>query len=170
MRYFVHDGILVGVQWWPDGRRCMRAMQSLASDHFGLLGVRGASDYSLLPASKITNWNTRLEVIGWLVDTVALTETAPPHERLKLQVPLAEWHPTRTSASAKKVSQLAGFLMHILFAACPRCLLVHRLLASVEMKRFASGDHFAGRMAKPGRRVAFGPEFHAYLELWRRFG
>ena len=60
MRCFVDDGSLVEVQWWPDGRRCMRAVQSLASDHFRMLGVRGASDPPLLSASKITNWDTRL--------------------------------------------------------------------------------------------------------------
>ena len=84
VRDYVDDGILVEVQWWPDGRRCMRAVQSLASDHLRLLGVRGASDPPLLSASKITNWDTRLEVLGWLVDTEALTVTAPPHKRLKL--------------------------------------------------------------------------------------
>ena len=55
VRYYVYDGILVEVQWWPDGRRCMRAVQSSASDHFRLLGVRGASDPPLFSASKITN-------------------------------------------------------------------------------------------------------------------
>ena len=64
----------------------MRAVQSLASDHFRLLGVRGASDPPLLSASNITNWDTRLEVLGWLVDTEALTVTAPPHKRLKLRL------------------------------------------------------------------------------------
>ena len=86
--------ILVQVQWWPDGRRCMRAVQSLASDHFRVLGVRGASDPPLLSASKITNWNTRLDVLGWWVDTAAFTVTAPPHNRLKLRLLLVEWPPT----------------------------------------------------------------------------
>ena len=44
VRYYVDDGILVEVQWWPDGRRCMWAVQSLALNQFCLLGVRGASD------------------------------------------------------------------------------------------------------------------------------
>ena len=56
--------------------------------------------------------------------------------------------------------------MHISFAIRPG-LLVHRLLALVWMPRIAAGDHFAGRMANPGRRVALGPEFHADLEFWR---
>ena len=88
-RYYVDDGILVEVQWWPDGQRCMRAVQSLASDHFRLLGVRGASDPTLLSASKITNWDTRVGVLGLLVDTEALTVTAPAHKRLKLRLLLA---------------------------------------------------------------------------------
>ena len=29
VRYYVDDGILVELQWWPDGRRCLRAVQSL---------------------------------------------------------------------------------------------------------------------------------------------
>ena len=55
VRYYVDDGILVEFQWWPDGRRCMRAVQSLASDHFRLLGARGVSDPPLSSTSKITN-------------------------------------------------------------------------------------------------------------------
>ena len=58
--------------------------------------------------------------------------------------------------------------MHISFAIRPG-LLVHRLLALVWMPRIAAGDHFAGRMANPGRRVALGPVFHADLEFWRWF-
>ena len=63
-RYYVDDGILVEVQWRPDGRRCMKAVRSLASDHFCLLTERGASDPPLLSAGNITNWDTRLEVSG----------------------------------------------------------------------------------------------------------
>ena len=90
VRYYVDDGILIEVQWWPDGRRCMRAVQSLASDHFRLLGVRGAFDPPLLSASKITSWDTRLEELGWVVDAEALAATLPPHKRLKLRSFLVE--------------------------------------------------------------------------------
>ena len=108
MRCYVDDGILVEAQWWPDVRRHMRAVQSLESDHFRLLGVRGASDPPLSSARKITDWDTRLEVLGWLVDTEAVTVTSPPHKRHKLRMFIAEWPPTRTYAPAKQVSQLAG--------------------------------------------------------------
>ena len=95
--------------------------------------------------------------------------TSPPYKRLKLRLLLADWPPTRTYALAKQVSQLAGFLMHIYFAVRLGYFFVHRLLASVGMPRIAAGDHFAGRMANPGRRVALGPEFHADLEFWPWF-
>ena len=95
--------------------------------------------------------------------------TFPPHKRLKLRLLLAEWPPTRTYASAKQVSQLVGFLMHIYFAVRPASFFVHRVLASVGMPRIAAGDHFAGRVANPGRRVALGPEVHADFEIWRWF-
>ena len=99
------------------------------------------------------------------MDTEAPTVTAPPHKRLKLRLLLAEWPSTRTYASAKQVWQFAAFLMHISFAVRPGSFSVHRLLSSVGMPRIAAGDHFAGRMANPGRRVALGPEFHADLEF-----
>ena len=170
MRYYVDDGILVEVHRWLDGRRCMRAVQSLASDHFRLLGVRGACDPPLLSASKNNDWYTRLEVLGWLMDTEALTLTSPPHKRLELRLLLVEWPPTRTYASAKPVPQLASSLMQIYFAVCPGSVFVHHLLASVGMPRMAAaGDLFAGCIANSGRRVALGPEFHADLEFWRWF-
>ena len=132
-RYYVDDGILVEVQWWPDGRRCMRAVQSLASDHFRLLGERGASDPPLLSAGKIMNWDTCLEVLGWIVNTESLTVTVPTPKRLELRVLLSEWPPSRASASAKQVSQLVGFLMRVSFAFRPGSFFVQRMLAPVGM-------------------------------------
>ena len=92
---------------------------------------------------------------------------SPPQKRLKLRLLSAERPPTRTYASAKQVSQPAGFLMHFSSAVRPGSFFVHRLLTSVGVPRVAAGDHFAGRIANPGRRDVFGPEFHADLEFWR---
>ena len=95
--------------------------------------------------------------------------TLPSPKRLKLRVILSEWPPSRTSASAKKVSQLVGFLMHVSFAFRPGSFFVHRMLASVGMPRIAAGAEYACRMVNPGRRVALGPEFHGDFEFWRWF-
>ena len=59
--------------------------------------------------------------------------------------------------------------MPISFPVRPGSLFVHRLLPLVGIPRIAAGDHFAGRLANPGRRVALGPEFHANFEFWRWF-
>ena len=104
-------------------------------------------------------------MLGWLVDTEALTVTSPPHKRLKLRMLVAEWPPTRTYASANQVSQLAAFLMHISFAVRPGSFFVHYLFASVGMPRIAAGYDSAGRMADRGRRVALGPRFRADVEF-----
>ena len=52
MRYNVDDGIFVDLRYWPDGRRCLRAVRSLVSHHVWLLGERGVSDPPLLSAQK----------------------------------------------------------------------------------------------------------------------
>ena len=90
-------------------------------------------------------------------------------DSLKLRLLLAEWPPSRASASARQVSKLAGFLMHISFAVRLGLFFVQRLLASVGLPRVASGAGFAFRMPDPGRCVALGPEFHGDLEFWRWF-
>ena len=80
---------------------------------FSPVGRSAASGPPLLSAGKITNWDTRLEVLGWIVDTESLADTLPSPKRLKLRVLLSEWPPSRASASAKLMSPLVGFLMHI---------------------------------------------------------
>lgn len=95
VRYYVDDGILVEVQWFQDGRRCIRALQSLASDHFRLLGERGLDDPALLSARKTTSWDSRMEVMGWIVDTDELSVTMPPAKMQTLRRLMAEWPPSR---------------------------------------------------------------------------
>ena len=93
--------------------------------------------------------------------------TLPSPRRLKLRVILSEWPPSPASASAKQVSQLVGFLMHISFAFRPGSFFVHRMLASVGMPRIAAGAEHACRMGNHDRRIALRPEFHGDLEFWR---
>jgi len=58
VRYYVDDGVLVEARFFRDGRRCLRAVQSLASDHFRLLGSRGPHDPPLISKKKVTNFST----------------------------------------------------------------------------------------------------------------
>ena len=90
--------------------------------------------------------------------------TLPSPRRLKLRVILSEWPPSPASASAKQVSQLVGFLMHVSFAFRPGSFFVHRMLAAVGMLRITADAEYACRTVIPGRRVALGTEFHVDLE------
>ena len=120
VRYYVDDGVLVEAKFFQDSRRCRRAVQSLASSHFRLLGTRGPNDPPLLSKEKITDFNTRLEVPGWMIlDTQQLTVTMPAQKQQKLIRVLGNWPATRTSATARQVSELTGFLMHVCFALRP---------------------------------------------------
>ena len=64
-RYYVDDGILVEVQWWPDGRRCMRAVQPLASVHYSLLGVARPTLHCCPPAKSLTGTRVSKCWAGW---------------------------------------------------------------------------------------------------------
>ena len=122
-------------------------------------------DLPLISDLQITNWDTRLEVLGWIIDTETLTMTLPPHERGKLFERLAAWSASRASVSAKQVSKLVGFLMHISFAIRPGLFFVQRMLASVGMLPITAGADFAGRTANPGPRVVLGSKVHRDLDF-----
>ena len=169
VRYYLDDVIPVELQWWPDGRRCLRAVQWLASDNVRLLGERGVSYPPHLYARKITDWDTQLEVLGYIIHTEAGTVTLPSRKSLKLQKGFAEWRSSRTSASTRQVSQLVGFLIHVLFAVRPGRFFVNDSLASVVMPRMSAGADFGFRKANPGRRLVLGHEFQGDLYFWRWF-
>ena len=97
--YYVDDGILVKVQRWPDGRRCRRASASLASDHYRLFEMRSSRDPHLLSPHMISLWDTRVCVLGWDIDTVAMTISDPLEKLERLRVTLSEWSPDRVDAS-----------------------------------------------------------------------
>ena len=79
-----------------------------------------------------------MEVLGWIINTEDLTVTLPPHMRDKLCELLEAWPASRTSASAKHVSKLVGFLMHVSFAIRPGSVFVQRMLALVGMPRITA--------------------------------
>lgn len=163
VRFYVDDGILVEVRFFQDGRRLRRAIESLASDHFRLLGPRGSGDPPLLEARKILGWNTRLEVLGWILDTDQLTISLPSHKSSKLREILGNWPRSRAIATCKQISELTGFLFHISVVIRPGKFFVQRLLAQANMPSSPS----ASFVSLSRRRVVLGPEFHGDLEFWR---
>ena len=166
MRYYVDDGILIEVRFFADGRRCRKAVQSLASDHFRLLGSRGPNDPPLLKRSKLTDFSTRLDVLGWVLDTHELTITMTQRKHDKLCRILAEWPPSRKVATARQISELTGFLIHVAFALRPGKFFLSRLLSAANMPESAM---FASGIAQPNKHVPLSPMFHDELEFWRWF-
>ena len=143
-------------------------------DHFRLLGHRGPNDPPLLSdAKKITDFSTRLEVLGWILDTQTLTVTMPLRKQQKLHRLLGEWPRSRLCATARQVAELTGFLLHVSFALRPGKYFVGCLLADVGMPQ---SDVFPSRVSNPARRVVLGPMFHDDLDfgaglcsaVWRR--
>ena len=111
VRYYVDDGILVEVQWWPDIRRSRHPSASLASHHYRLFGERSARDPALLSPHKISQWNTGLCVRRWDIDTVAISV---PHAKLeRLRETLSEWPSDGNLASEKGLRSLIGRLLRL---------------------------------------------------------
>ena len=128
------------------------------------------SDPPLLSTSKTTDWDTRLAVLGWIIDTEALTVTFAV-----TQAPQAAFAPRRVAPVScicfcEAGVQARGFShAYLVRGASGIVFFVQRLLASVGVPHVASGAGYAYRMPEPGRRVALGPEFHGDLELLRWF-
>ena len=87
-------------------------------------------------------------------------------QQKKLKWLLEAWPMSRNVATARQVSELTGFLLHVSFALRPGKFVVGRLLAAVGVPQSAA---FPAGVETPGRMVVLGPEFHDDLEFWRWF-
>ena len=73
---------------------------------------------------KNTHRDTRVEVLGWIVDTEWLTVTLPSHTRLKLYPLLLEWPPSRAYVSATQVAARCPphpYLIRVAYRGFPSC-------------------------------------------------
>ena len=71
-------------------------------------GVRSSRDPTLLAPHKISLWDTRLCVLGWDIDTVAMTISVPLEKLERLRDTLHEWSPDRVVASEEELRSLIG--------------------------------------------------------------
>ena len=106
--FYVDDAISVGVQRLTGGVWCLLASASIASDHVCLFGNRRETDPPLLEARKETSWDTKLEVLGWEIDTVDMTITVPPAKLGQLRDLLRQGPNDRVSASEVELRSLTG--------------------------------------------------------------
>jgi len=109
-------------------------------------------------------------MLGWSIDTIAMT-IAVPHEKIvQLRALLEEWACSRREASVKEVRSLLGKLLHLSEVVRPGKFFVRRILNQLGLEPFKAGDA-DDRFAVGGRRrrrvVQLTHEFHADLDFWR---
>ena len=164
VRYHVDDGLLLEGRFCSDGRRCSRAMQSIGSDYFRLLDSRDQNKPPLLAPKRVTNFETRLEMLGWIIDTKNLTVSMTPSKLEKLHRLRGDWPVWHQTATARQqLSGLTVFLVHVSFTIRPGKFFVGRLLSGVDIPQLAA---FPSGLVNPYRRVTLGVMFH----FWRWFG
>ena len=147
---------------------CLLASASLASDHFRLFGNRRETDPPLLAARKVTSWDTKLEVLGWEIDTVGMTITLPPAKLVQLRDLLRQWPNDRVSASEVELRSLTGKLLHVCEVVRPGKFFVRRMLNQLGLSASKPWrDNL--KMRRPSRRTTLmlTPEFHSDVTFWR---
>ena len=90
VRIFVDDALFVELESPMRGRRCIRALQSFASNSFRLFGSRNGGESPLFAREKITSWDTRMEMLGWMIDTVAMKISVTQEKVGQLRALLAQ--------------------------------------------------------------------------------
>lgn len=164
VQYYVHDGILVEVKWWHDGRCCRLASVSLGSDHFRLFGQRPSRNPPLLSPRKMSPWDTVLCVLGWEIGTVAMALSVPVAKLEQLRDTLGEWHSDHTFASQAELRSLIGRLLYLREVVRPGRYLVRRRLNQVGLapiRVWGAKFHVSHARTASSSRTRLGPEFHA---------
>lgn len=168
-RTFVDDALFVEPEI-DGGKRCIIASQSYASDCYRALGSRASGEPPLLSRDKITSWDTRMEMLGWVIDTQAMTISVPQDKIAKLRGLLQEWPVDRKTASVKDIQSLLGKLLHV--SEVVRCgrFFIRRVLNQLGLAPLTAGvgssqSHALG--ARQNQRVVrLSREFHADIAFW----
>ena len=109
-------------------------------------------------------------MLGWLIDTVAMTIAVPQEKIMRLRALLDEWPGSRREASVKEVRALLGKLLHLSEVVRSGKFFVRRILNQLGLEPLKAGDA-DNRFGVGGRRrrgvVHLTHEFHADLDFWR---
>ena len=170
VRTFVDDALFVELESLMRGRRCIRASQSFASDSFRLFGSRSGGEPPLFAREKITSWDTRMEMLGWMIDTVAMTISVTQERVVQLRALLAQWPAERRAAPVKEVRSLLGKLLHLCEVVRPGKFFIRRILNHLGLAPLGAGGEtgagfVVGRKQRQGH-VRLGREFHDDLAFW----
>lgn len=85
----------------------------------------------LLSSGKVSSWDTKLIVLGWEIDTVAMTTSLPADKPEQLNHFLAEWPERRAATPESEVRCLIGNLLHVCAVVRPGNYFVRRMLHAV---------------------------------------
>ena len=155
---YVDDHALLRAQLADTDRSALIASQSLASDYVRAFGHE-AGETPILAPKKSSDWDTKLEFLGFTIDSHALTISVPEKKAQALKTALEnEWPKDRRQATAQEVFSIAGKLWNMTFVIRAGKYFVWRLLR-------LTGLHTAN--GTQNHIVDLGKEFHADLEFWR---
>ncbi len=125
----------------------------------------------LFAREKTTSWDTRMEMLAWMIDTVAMTISVPPRKIADLRGILDQWPVERKEAPVEEVRSLVGKLLHLSEVVRPGKFFVRRILNQLGLAPFSTGETadkgFVARRPQRRGRVRLGPEFHDDLAFWR---
>lgn len=124
---FVDDALFAEVEMrCLGGRRCLRATRSFVLDSFRWFGNRNAGEPPLFAPEKKTSWDTRMLMLGWLIDTMAMTISVPQEEKfVQLQDMLDQWPASRRTATVNEARSLLGKLLHLSEVVRPGEFFIH---------------------------------------------
>lgn len=104
-----------------------------------------------------THCESRLEVLGWVLDKKLLTVTMT-------QRVLQGWPASRLLATARQVLELTIVFHACVIRSTTGRFFCGKMLAAIGIPQVAV---FLSSVCTPGRCVALGPMFHDDLEVWR---
>ena len=104
--------------------------------------------------------HTRLEVLGWTIDTVAMTISLPPAKLVQLRKLLERWPADRRIASVSELRSLVGRLLHVCEVVRPGFCFVRRILNQLGLSSVPAGaDEPRGLKGRRRARIRLGHEF-----------
>ena len=126
--------------------------------------MRSSRDPTLLAPHKISLCDSRLCVLGWDVDTVAMTTSIPLEKLERLRDMLHEGSPDRVVAFEEELRSMIGWLLHLCYVVRPGKYFVRRMLNEVGLppaRAWSAKYHTSHTRAASSPRIHLGPEFHA---------
>ena len=118
-------------------------------------------------AGKGFSWHTRLQVLGWTIDTVALTISLPPAKLVQLRELLARWPADRRISSESELRSLMARLLHVCQVVRQGKKIVRRMLNQLGLPPVPAGaEEPWGSRGRSRGRIRLEREFHDDLSFW----